>query len=71
MAQKTINVTKPFTLTTRDEKGGVVKVPFLPGIQKVEEAVADHWYVKAHSADLPKDDPVTDTGKPDSGGKKN
>lgn len=53
MANKTINVLKTFTLTHTDEGGKVVKSPFLPGLQDVDEKLADHWYTRAHCGELP------------------
>lgn len=53
MATKTINVIKPFTLTTIHEKE-LKKVFFAPGIQDVDAEHADHWYTQAHCAELPK-----------------
>lgn len=73
MATKTINVTKAFILTTRGETGEIVRIPFLPGIQNVDEAIANNWYVKAHSADIPtiEPTPVAVPVKPSTdGGKK-
>lgn len=54
MATKTVNITKSFTLTHKDEAGALVRTPFLPGIQDVDEALADHWYTQAHCGELPK-----------------
>ena len=68
MATKTIHVTKPFNLTHK-QGHEVKKTPFLPGVQEIDEELAEHWYVKAHSTDLPKKASSGDTGKPD-GGKK-
>lgn len=41
---KTIRVVKSFVLTLRNE----VK-KFEAGVHEVEEKIANHWYVKAHS----------------------
>ncbi len=41
---KTINVVKSFVLTLRNE---VRK--FEKGVHEVEESIAAHWYVRAHS----------------------
>jgi len=54
MATKTVNITKSFTLTHKDETGALVRTPFLPGIQEVDEDLADHWYTRAHCGELPK-----------------
>ena len=53
MATKTVNITKSFTLTHKDESGALLRTPFLPGIQEVDEALANHWYTQAHCAELP------------------
>jgi hypothetical protein len=48
---KRINVVKPFRLTFDDH----TTRDFKPGVVEVDEKIADHWYVKAHS------EPVTET----------
>ncbi len=53
MDQKTINVTKPFTLVLKRE-GKVQRIPVMPGVQNVDADIADHWYTQAHCAELPK-----------------
>lgn len=53
MANKLVNITKAFTLTiVRDGEQVLQKIE--AGIQRLEQDVADHWYTKAHSADVPK-----------------
>jgi hypothetical protein len=52
MATKTINVIKPFTLSIVQD-GELKSVPHLPGVQDVEEDVAEHWYTQAHCGELP------------------
>jgi hypothetical protein len=42
---KEINVIKAFLLTLADH----TKRAFAVGIHKVEDEIADHWFVKAHS----------------------
>jgi|GEM_PF-2222465 len=42
---KTITVTQAFTL----QLASGTKVPFAAGTQEVEDAIAAHWYVQAHS----------------------
>lgn len=39
-----INVQKPFILNLPSGH-----VPFVPGVVDVEDELAEHWYVKAHS----------------------
>lgn len=46
---KTINITKPITVTLADGE----KLSVAAGIQKVDDDVANHWYVQAHTEDLP------------------
>ena len=59
MASKLVNVVKSFTLTiVRD--GQLVKEKIEAGIQRLEEEIAEHWYTKAHSADVPEGVTQTD-----------
>ena len=59
MANKLVNITKAFTLTIiRDGEQILQKIE--AGIQRLEKDVADHWYTKAHSADVPKGVTQTD-----------
>ena len=52
MASKLVNIVKDFTLTiVRD--GQLVKESIKAGIQRLGHDIADHWYTKAHSADVP------------------
>lgn len=51
-----INVIEQFTLTMAD---GVRKT-FNRGIQDVEEEIADHWFVKAHSEPVKDKEPEKD-----------
>lgn len=52
MTNKLVNITKAFTLTIiRDGEEVLIKVG--AGIQRVEQDIADHWYTKAHSAEVP------------------
>lgn len=52
-ANKLVNITKAFTLTLL--RGGEhVAIKVAAGIQRLEADVADHWYTKAHSEDVPK-----------------
>lgn len=44
-----INVTKAITLLLAD--GNKLEIP--SGVQKVEDDVAEHWYVKAHTGEMP------------------
>jgi hypothetical protein len=53
----TVTVTKPFTLMSDDGK----QRRFVVGTHEVDDAIADHWYVKAHSADA---EPVVAPGHP-------
>lgn len=48
-----INVQSPFTLTRDDGE----RVSYKVGIQEVEQWVADHWFVKAHSEPVDKPEP--------------
>lgn len=50
---KLVNIEKAFTLTLM-RKGEQVKHRIEAGIQRLEQEIADHWYTKAHSADVPK-----------------
>lgn len=52
-ANKLVNITKAFTLTLLRE-GEHVAIKVAAGIQRLEADVADHWYTKAHSEDVPK-----------------
>ncbi|GLQ96470.1 STY1053 family phage-associated protein [Dyella mobilis] len=54
MANKTVtvNIVKAFTLTIV-QNGELKKLQFVPGVQDVDEDVANHWYTKAHCGDLP------------------
>lgn len=47
-----VNVVKAFTLTFIRE-GRMVKQRVEVGIQQLERDVAEHWYTKAHCADMP------------------
>jgi hypothetical protein len=59
MANKLVNITKAFTLTiVRDGEQILQKIE--AGIQRLEKDVAEHWYTKAHSADVPKGVTQTD-----------
>ena len=66
MAKVTINLSRPIRvnldveLSKRvDQSHGVTDVLDLPaGVQEVDEAVADHWFVKAHTVPLPEADPA-------------
>ncbi|ODT97405.1 MAG: hypothetical protein ABS82_00160 [Rhodanobacter sp. SCN 67-45] len=59
MANKLVNITKAFTLTiVRDGEQVLMKIE--AGIQRLEQDVADHWYTKAHSEDVPKGVKQTD-----------
>lgn len=59
MANKLVNITKAFTLTlVRDGENILLKIE--AGIQRLEADVADHWYTKAHSAEVPKNVTQTD-----------
>ncbi|PXV60892.1 hypothetical protein SAMN04487785_11314 [Dyella jiangningensis] len=59
MASKLVNIVKDFTLTiVRD--GQLVKEAIKAGIQRLEEDVAEHWYTKAHSSDVPEGVTQTD-----------
>lgn len=42
---KTIHVLKAFLLNLQDH----TQRPFRAGLHEVEEHIADHWFVKAHS----------------------
>jgi len=44
-----INMTKAITLLQAD--GNKLEIP--AGVQEVEDDVADHWYVKAHTGEMP------------------
>ena len=59
MANKLVNITKAFTLTIVRE-GEQVLQKIEAGIQRLEQDVADHWYTKAHSEDVPKGVKQTD-----------
>jgi hypothetical protein len=59
MANKLVNITKAFTLTiVRDGEQILMKIE--AGVQRLEQDVADHWYTKAHSAEVPKGVKQTD-----------
>jgi len=59
MANKLVNITKAFTLTiVRDGEQVLQRIE--AGIQRLEADAADHWYTKAHSADVPKGVTQTD-----------
>lgn len=66
MAKVTINLSRPIRvnldveLSKRvDQSHGVTDVLELPaGVQEVDEAVAAHWFVKAHCEPLPEAPPV-------------
>ena len=59
MANKLVNITKAFTLTiVRDGEQILQKIE--AGIQRLEADAANHWYTKAHSADVPKGVTQTD-----------
>jgi hypothetical protein len=59
MASKLVNIVKAFTLTlVRDGEQVIQKIE--AGIQRLESDIADHWYTKAHSADVPKGVTKTD-----------
>ena len=59
MAKTLVNITKAFTLSLMRE-GEQVAIKIEAGIQRLEADVADHWYTKAHSADVPKGVTQTD-----------
>jgi hypothetical protein len=42
---KTVIITKGFTLLKDDR----TKIPFTPGVYELDDEVAEHWYVLAHS----------------------
>jgi hypothetical protein len=42
---QTIQVTQDFVLSLDDG----TKRPFKQGVHEVDDAIAEHWYVKAHS----------------------
>lgn len=60
---KTVIIEKPFWL-----QDGGVRVPYLPGTFELEDEIADHWYVKAHSKETVEqeeaDDSVGQSGEP-------
>lgn len=56
---KTINIAKEFRLS---ENNSIVDLQ--PGVQEVEDWVAEHWYTKAHCAPLP--EPVKPVGPDES-----
>ncbi|UGB46993.1 hypothetical protein LQ772_06795 [Frateuria edaphi] len=49
---KLVNITKAFTLTLL-RGGEQVAVKIAAGVQRLEADLADHWYTKAHSAEVP------------------
>lgn len=52
MANKLVNITKAFALTiVKDGEQIVHKIA--AGVQRLEQDIADHWYTKAHAADVP------------------
>ncbi|MBT2142688.1 MULTISPECIES: hypothetical protein [unclassified Rhodanobacter] len=53
MANKLVNITKAFTLTLVRE-GEQILLKIEAGVQRLEADIADHWYTKAHSAEVPK-----------------
>ena len=71
MAKVTINLSRPIRvnldveLSKRvDQSHGVTDVLDLPaGVQKVDEAVAAHWFVKAHCEPLPEAQPAEGEGE--------
>lgn len=48
---KLVNVVKDFTLLVKEE-GQIVEKKFKAGVQKIEDALLDHWYTKAHVEDV-------------------
>ncbi len=49
-----ILLSKPLTVNLgRDEQGEAKTIVLQAGIQEVEEDVANHWFVKAHSQEIP------------------
>lgn len=52
MAKKLVNITKAFTLSLL-RGGEQVAIKIEAGIQRLEADLADHWYTKAHSAEVP------------------
>lgn len=70
MAKVTINLSRPIRvnldveLSKRvDQSHGVTDVLDLPaGVQEVDEAVAAHWFVKAHCEPLPEAPPAEGEG---------
>lgn len=59
MANKLVNITKAFALTiVKDGEQIIHKIE--AGVQRLEEDIADHWYTKAHSEDVPKGVKQTD-----------
>jgi len=76
MAKITINLSRPVRvnldaeLSKRVEQShGLTDVLDLPaGVQQVDEAVAEHWFVKAHCEPLPEDPPVEGSGEGEQGG---
>ncbi|MDR8319982.1 hypothetical protein FPK67_19275, partial [Acinetobacter baumannii] len=49
-----ILLSKPLTVNLgRDEQGEAKTIVLQAGIQEVEEDVAKHWFVKAHSQEIP------------------
>lgn len=71
MAKVTINLSRPIRvnldveLSKRvDQSHGVTDVLELPaGVQEVDEAVAAHWFVKAHCEPLPEAQPAEGEGE--------
>lgn len=78
MAKITINLSRPVRVNLDAELSkraaqahGLTDVLDLPaGVQEVDEAVADHWFVKAHTVPLPGAEPAEgeSQGKDGEGG---
>ena len=71
MAQVTINLGRPIRVNLDVEESkraaqshGLTDVLDLPaGVQEVDEAVAAHWFVKAHCEPLPEQQPADAGGE--------
>jgi hypothetical protein len=54
---KSVHIVMPFTLTLND--GSQRK--FTPGVVELEDDIAEHWYVRAHSQNPPRIPPAAGT----------